>query len=374
MQLHEFDKLKELMVQGEIDAEELRQRYDIASSIDDERAMQQLKEKCLGNESDNAQDEIQEREYRLQSTHNRRLPLYAIAAAVALFIVGGLFWYRQYTTVTPPTLSQETLAAMQISKESGRTDGVSPQPLTAALHPQKSEESDAEDSHEAWIDDAIEIIQHPANESAMSVDTRNGKEYWLTLSDGTVVHLNNGTRVIYPEHFVGESRDVILDGEAYFMVAKDRRHPFVVHTLAGEVKVYGTEFNVSAHQQKTEVVLVNGSVSVTLGATSFERMLQPGQMATFGAQGTIYVEDVDVEPYVAWNTGTYVFDNIPMQQLMDVLSKWYGFEVVFLSSDAWEKHFTGEIDRYGSIKPTLNAISQVTGLSLHVSDGKIIIE
>ena len=374
MQLHEFDKLKELMVQGEIDAEELRQRYDIASSIDDERAMQQLKEKCLGNESDNAQDEIQEREYRLQSTHNRRLPLYAIAAAVALFIVGGLFWYRQYTTVTPPTLSQETLAAMQISKESGRTDGVSPQPLTAALHPQKSEESDAEDSHEAWIDDAIEIIQHPANESAMSVDTRNGKEYWLTLSDGTVVHLNNGTRVIYPEHFVGESRDVILDGEAYFMVAKDRRHPFVVHTLAGEVKVYGTEFNVSAHQQKTEVVLVNGSVSVTLGATSFERMLQPGQMATFGAQGTIYVEEVDVEPYVAWNTGTFVFDNIPMQQLMDVLSKWYGFKVVFLTSDAKEKHFTGEIDRYGSIKPTLNAISQVTGLSLHVSDGKIIIE
>ncbi|MBR5698593.1 MAG: FecR domain-containing protein [Prevotella sp.] len=374
MQLHEFDKLKELMVQGEIDAEELRQRYDIASSIDDERAMQQLKEKCLGNESDNAQEEIQEREYRLQSTHNRRLPLYAIAAAVALFIVGGLFWYRQYTAVTPPVLSQETLKAMQMSKESGHTEGISPMPLTAALHPQKSEESDAEASHEAWIDDAIEIIQHPANKAAMSVDTRNGKEYWLTLSDGTVVHLNNGTRVIYPEHFVGESRDVILDGEAYFMVAKDRRHPFVVHTLAGEVKVYGTEFNVSAHQQKTEVVLVNGSVSVTLGATSFERMLQPGQMATFGAQGTIYVEDVDVEPYVAWNTGTFVFDNIPMQQLMDVLSKWYGFEVVFLSSDAWEKHFTGEIDRYGSIKPTLEAISQVTGLSLRVSDGKIIIE
>ena len=249
-------------------------------------------------------------------------------------------------------------------------------------------------------DSALKTIEAPSGavggaSEASCVTTLSDKEYWVTMSDGTLVHLNYNTRVIYPEKFVGDSRDVYLDGEAYFMVAKDKRHPFIVHTPQGDIRVHGTEFNVSTRGGEsgkwkeesgkwkeergkwkeaycTEVVLVKGSVGVTPTSGS-EQMMRPGQKCSI-LNSQFSIDEVDVEPYVAWNTGTFVFEDCPLSQLMDVLSKWYGFKVVFQSTEAWEKHFTGEIDRYGSIRPTLEAISQVTGLSLYVRDGKIVIE
>ena len=381
MDTEKIQDLKRMMAEADIDGDDLKARYDAYSSIDDEQALNQLKQKVAAvSSSSETEDPFSPTESKVWRLP--RLTRYAAAAAAAILIVGGLFWYRQYTAVTPPTLSEDALLAMQQSRESGRSVGISPQPYRPTVQTDQGSTtpdgrvSGSKASEETWIDEAVEMIQQPTHgdRPALSIDTREGKEYWLSLPDGSIVHLNNGTRVIYPEKFIGDTRDVILEGEAYFMVAKDRRHPFLVHTLAGDVKVYGTEFNISAHRQKTEIVLVKGSVSVTPSATSYERMLKPGQMATLSALSTLSVEDVDVEPYVAWNTGTFVFDNIPMQQLMDVLSKWYGFSTDFLNPEAKEKHFTGELDRYGSIKPTLDAISQVTGLSLRVSDGKIIIE
>lgn len=91
---------------------------------------------------------------------------------------------------------------------------------------------------------------------ARRITTYQDKEYWLTLDDGTLVHLNYNTRMVCPERFIDGTRDVILDGEAYFMVAHDSRHPFVVHTPQGDIRVYGTEFNVSTRDGDcTEVVL-----------------------------------------------------------------------------------------------------------------------
>lgn len=371
MDTEKIHDLKRKMVEADIDGDELRERYDVYSSIDDEEALHQLRNK-LEALTTAADDEEEPQHVRPQVWRASRLLRYAAAAVVIIALFGGLFWYRQYTAVEPPVLSQQMLQAMEQSQQSGRTEGIRPQPLKP--HDKTSDTS--ESSADAWIEEVVEMIQQPAASeqlAALSIDTRESKEYWLTLPDGSVVHLNNGTRVIYPEQFVGDNRDVILDGEAYFMVAKDRRHPFIVHTFGGEVKVYGTEFNVCTQQQKTEIVLVEGSVSVTPTNTSYERMLKPGQMATLSAFSTLSVEDVDVQPYVAWNTGSFVFDNIPMQQLMDVLSRWYGLTVEFRNPEAKAKHFTGELDRYGSIMPTIDAIGKVTGLTLTLNGDHLVV-
>ncbi|MBR1462050.1 MAG: DUF4974 domain-containing protein, partial [Prevotella sp.] len=211
--------------------------------------------------------------------------------------------------------------------------------------------------------------------------------FWLTLEDGTLVHLNYNTRLIYPEKFGRGDRNVILDGEAYFMVAKDKSRPFIVHTPQGDVKVYGTEFNVNTrtevrgeHKQDksltatTTVVLVKGSVSV-IPTGGKETMLKPGQQATVNGQwSTVNVENVDVEPYVAWNEGKFSFRNWQLERIMDVLSRWYGYSVEYRDSSIRQLTFSGNFNRYEKIRPTMDFISEVAGLKIEIKQNKIIIE
>ncbi|MBR1400049.1 MAG: FecR domain-containing protein [Prevotella sp.] len=209
--------------------------------------------------------------------------------------------------------------------------------------------------------------------SARCITTYHDKEFWLTLDDGTLVHLNYNTRLIHPQHFAGSSRDVYLDGEAYFMVAKDKSHPFIVHTTGGDVKVYGTEFNVSTQSSATTVVLVKGSVSVSVPNGS-EQMMNPGQQAVLSiGESAIQIEEVDVDPYIAWNSGTFAFRYQPLGKVMDVLSKWYSVEVEYGSNDIRDMQIVGDFDRYEILDNILDAISKSTGLGISLKGGKVMI-
>ena len=91
-----------------------------------------------------------------------------------------------------------------------------------------------------------------------------------------------------------------------------------------------------------------------------------------GQWSTVNVTNVDVEPYVAWNTGTFVFDDCPLEQLMNVLSRWYGYEAQFDKEETKQITFTGELDKYSSIDMVMNAINRVTGIRITMNKGKII--
>ena len=177
--------------------------------------------------------------------------------------------------------------------------------------------------------------------------------------------------MIYPERFEGKTRDVILEGEAYFMVAKNRRQPFVVHTPHGEVNVYGTDFNVEARDERTEVVLVNGSVGLT--PTGGGRlMMEPGQKATIDSAHPVpVVETVDTEPYVAWNTGVFAFRYEPLWKVTDVLSKWYNVEFRFDTDDLRDVVIVGNFDRYEQLDIILSSISKSTGLTIGYENGVV---
>ncbi len=214
---------------------------------------------------------------------------------------------------------------------------------------------------------------------ARRITTYQDKEYWVTLDDGTLVHLNYDSRLIYPEKF-GDRRDVILEGEAYFMVAKDKSRQFVVHTPQGDVKVYGTEFNVNTRSKGGDgndngglsVVLVNGSVSFT-PARGKEQMLTPGQeLSIVNAQ--LSINEVDTAPYVAWNEGKFFFEEWPLERIMQVISRWYGREVEFTSNEIKHQQYSGNFDRYEDIHPTMEAIESITGLKITFAPGKLIIE
>ena len=279
----------------------------------------------------------------------------ATAAALTLLLAGGLLvWWLQYSKVVAPELSQEMQVAMKLSQEAGRSDAViESQSLTKRVQGQGGGPSVA-----TWVDD--EVAEQL--EEAQRVTTHKDKEYWLQLEDGTWVHLNYNTRLVYPEHFTGASRDVILEGEAYFMVARDRRHPFIVHTPQGDVRQYGTEFNVNTREVNgaVSVVLVKGSIGVTPNGGQELRM-QPGQkLSVLNTQ--LSVEEVDTEPYVAWNTGYFVFRYQPLWKVTDVLAKWYDIDVTFTKPEVRDITVVGDFDRYEQLDNILSALSKSTGV------------
>lgn len=312
-------------------------------------------------------------------------PLRYAAAVLVLVVAGAALWYSQYTKVTPPEISESVQLAMQQSRESGSQEAnlelISDdlKEMTGdAVQPTKKDDSSLSTLHSSLTKDQLF--------KARRITTKHDKEFWLTLDDGTLVHLNYNTRLIYPEEFGRGDRNVILDGEAYFMVAKDKSRPFVVHTPQGDVKVYGTEFIVntrdrqqrdveeSAENTLTTVVLVRGSVSFTPNNGS-EIMMTPGQQICINAQQTsVTLREVDTAPYIAWNEGKFFFEEWPLERIMQVISRWYGREVEFTSDEIKHQLYSGNFDRYEDIHPTMEAIESITGLKITFAPGKLIIE
>ena len=401
-----FEHLKKLMALGKISADELEERLRIYDSINDDEALEELRQLVSETKYDNQPAIIAEQRENSTSAQNisltphhspliSRHSLYRIAAAIALLLVaGGLVWYTQYTKVTPPEISQEVLAAMQHSQQSGRV-GAMVDPIAnevAAPHSAPEGATNAPLGNEApsgavggsttsplWGGDGGEAVTDLLH--AQRVTTYHDKEFWLKLDDGTLVHLNYNTRVIYPEKFGRSKREVYLNGEAYFMVAKDKSRPFIVHTPEGDIKVHGTEFyastrphSISQEGEKAglSVVLVKGSVGVTPNVGR-EQMMTPGQQCSV-LNGQCSMNEVDLEPYKAWNEGRFSFDDVTLEKLMDVLSRWYELQVKFENEESRKVRFTGELDKFVSVEAMLRAIRKVTDIDVRISGNTIIIQ
>ena len=367
-------------IQEIVDADDLTERYYYYAEADVDQALSEMQKRMA---QTNAKTKIlTPRFYRMA------------AAVILLLLVGGAYWYhRDYTRVTPPEISQEVQLAMEQSRQSGKQEAqderLKADEKTWADSDGNSGRDNASSSKNSVTDEhyTVPSLQESLTKNqllaARRIITKHDKEFWLTLDDGTLVHLNYNTRLIYPEKFGRGDRNVILDGEAYFMVAKDRSRPFVVHVPDGEIKVYGTEFNVNTRscdapetessKYETTVVLVNGSISVS-PTSGKEQMMKPHEQCRISNSLCVVEKNVDVEPYVAWNKGVFYFDNCTLEHLMKILSHWYGMNINFASEETRHITFTGNLNKYSSIEPAIHAIHQVTGLRIEIKNNTIIID
>ena len=178
------------------------------------------------------------------------------------------------------------------------------------------------------------------------VTVPRGGEFKLTLSDGTVVHLNSETVLSYPVRFAGDTREVELHGEAYFEVAKDAARPFIVKTSHYNIEVLGTRFEVNTYGDRDEVsaTLVEGSVRVGVGSRFV--VIKPNQQFTFNTKsGTIEVNEVDAAREVMWKDGILVIDNEAFRDVVWKLERWYGVSIVNETGLVFTQSFSGEFDR-----------------------------
>jgi transmembrane sensor len=175
-----------------------------------------------------------------------------------------------------------------------------------------------------------------------------GKTFKVTLSDGSVVYLNAGTTFKYPEQFVSENtRKVYLTGEAFFEVAKDEKHPFIVHSNEVHVEVLGTKFNLSSYEDDatTHCELVEGSVRLSESANSENNtVLTPNHKSTWDNKTKQFeTKNVDVKLYTAWVYNELMFQNEPFEYIIKKLERSYGVNIKNNNSLLANQKFTGTI-------------------------------
>ncbi|WP_428232550.1 FecR family protein [Flavobacterium sp.] len=210
----------------------------------------------------------------------------------------------------------------------------------------------------------------------------NGKRFNITLSDGTLVHLNSGSSITFPVQFLKNSiRKVFLSGEAYFEVAHDKKNAFVVNANKLDVQVYGTKFNVNNYpeDQATDVVLVEGSVSMSqsgpITKNKNEFFLTPGYKGTFNKQDKkITNEKVNTSLYTSWMTGNLVFRNESFENIIQKLERHYNVIIINNNKSLANETFNATIETdHESIEQVFNYFKKVYQINYSIVENKIII-
>lgn len=218
-----------------------------------------------------------------------------------------------------------------------------------------------------------QTLQYRSTDTAQNtLSIPAGRSYRLMLSDGTEVVLNAATTLRFPFSFNARRREVWVDGEAYFKVAKDAVRPFVVHTPLTQIDVLGTSFNVNTYNKGVvSTSLVEGKVS-TQGSDARPVMIQPGYAAAFQEGKGFDLEKFDQEDVLSWISGTYYFYNLPVDKLSDIIFRCYGLHTVLDKTKFANRSVTGLMDRnkltefLDDLETTAHIKYSYTGDQLHL--------
>jgi ferric-dicitrate binding protein FerR (iron transport regulator) len=169
------------------------------------------------------------------------------------------------------------------------------------------------------------------------VSTARGNQYQLVLADGSKVWLNSASSLRFPTAFTGDRREVELDGEGYFEIAKNAAKPFHVKTQTQDIEVLGTHFNVNAYADEaaTKTTLLEGSVKVRQWSmvngqlkTDNEALLSPGEQAVLKANSRFTIDrSPDLDQVMAWKNGWFEFEKTDIKTIMRQISRWYDVDI-----------------------------------------------
>lgn len=196
----------------------------------------------------------------------------------------------------------------------------------------------------------------------------------LTLADGTRVWLNSGSTLRYPKTFADTLREVELEGEGYFEVAKNAAKPFVAHGRQMDVRVLGTKFNFSTATggHAAEVSLIEGKVRVTGSEDEGSVVLKPGQKARL-ADGGIAVSAANTRMDAVWHNGLIPFEGSNVKQIADALQQLYGVQFVIDGGVDLNVTYTGEIQWDQNLDMVLSRLRNTVPVRFKRHEGKVYI-
>ncbi len=294
------------------------------------------------------------------------------AAAAACFFAVFLLFYNRDITDSDVAKTQLSEHEVYVAKKYD-TDDVTLRSSKNKIHYQVKATDNPIVSDVSY--ELVDLDDYVESSATLSVPM--GKVVRIVLPDKSVVWLNAGSRLVYPERFTTNGpRLVKLEGEAYFSVVHDPNHPFIVDGGGIQTKVLGTEFNVRNFRgEHVNVTLVRGSVSVSSSSSgNTPLILRPGQQASFDPNHfSSTVRDVDVEVYTSWREGMFYFDGQSLREVMTEIGRWYNMNVNFedLSYLTDKLHFHG--DRNWTIHQVIKELQYISSCQIRVEDTNIIV-
>lgn len=209
-----------------------------------------------------------------------------------------------------------------------------------------------------------------------TIFTPKGGEYTLNLPDGTKIWINASSKLRYPLDFASDKREVELTGEAYFEVAKFKNAgksiPFFVHTDHQNLEVLGTSFNINSYGKQIETTLVEGKIKVSYPQGQ-EQILSPNQQAIYHNESKkLTVGIIDPFYVISWKNGSFSFQNTPLSQVMESLSRWYDVEIDY-NTDVSNLKFTGTLSKYEKINKVLQVIELTESVKFKIQGRRIMV-
>ena len=204
-----------------------------------------------------------------------------------------------------------------------------------------------------------------------------GKSSVVALADGTLINLNAGSSLRYPNGFKAEgNREVFLTGEAYFQVSHDAKRPFLVHTDDLEIEVLGTHFNVQAYadEKNSNTVLVNGVVQVKQKSNPEDAVvLKPGMQASY-TQGSksLEIASVNTAPYIAWVKGQLYFDQADFPQIARILERKFDVQIQVNNTALKKEKFTAKF-KAESLEQILKSFNESYPFNYDIKQNTVVI-
>ena len=198
-----------------------------------------------------------------------------------------------------------------------------------------------------------------------------GAEYKLVLADGSQVWLNAESSITYPVAFQGETREVRLQGEAYFEVAHDATRPFHVMANDMDIQVLGTSFNISAYpDSKRQTTLVEGLVRITLKGQC--TILHSEEQATETPKG-LDVKKVNVINYISWKERRFIYQDKLLGEVMEDLGRWYNVNIFIANEEVYDYHLTANLPKYENMDKVLEIIEYAAGVQFEVNNRTVVV-
>lgn len=316
------------------------------------------------------------REFKERRGHSGRIRIVrwvAVVAAVWVLALGVTLWmtFGKKENVAPLPVASKIIPAGEKKATLTLADGmeVHVEEITAQILQEKGMNIEYRNG---------EIVYHKSEEKTTEVvynklEVPRGGECMIKLDDGTKVWVNAETKLKYPVAFVGDRREVVLEGEAFFDVAKNEK-PFIVKTSFGDVRVLGTAFGISAYASESEsyTTLVRGKVSVEREGGE-PVVILPGEQVVTSKDGKMIKQQVDVEEFVGWKDGIYVFKEKSLGEIMKTLERWYNISVDFQEKSLVDLPFTGNLKRYDDINVFFDALTRTGDMKYRVEGNQVIL-
>lgn len=306
----------------------------------------------------------------------RKIKWFPYAAAIVLILsVGGVFYFsgdKEQTEILP-------IAKNEVQVPGSRAVLILPDGRKVDLENEVLR-SDLAQSDSLLLVSARSLkyrdIDSPdTTEIFHTLEIPRGGEYLLTLSDGTMIYLNSESTLSFPVKFQGKERKVYLTGEAYFKVAKNTEHPFVVTAGELEVLVTGTTFGVRAYKDEKDIqtTLESGQVTVRVEGKSVK--LVPNKQVLFNKSTMgLEVRDVDVDLYLAWADGRLVYDNCPLEKILTDLGRWYNIDVFYSRDELRSYQFSLNMKKHEEFTQVLELIGKTGEIQFEIKDNTVIVK